>query len=59
MTDHQAITDWTVRNGCEFVCELPSPAVRLGVENGCVIAYLENGDKFLVPVEAGADEVRN
>jgi hypothetical protein len=52
-------TTWDVIPGTTFVCELPMPAKELKSENGCIIAILEDGSKFMVPIEASADTPKN
>lgn len=49
MSEKRDDLEWV--SDTHFVCTLPSPAVKLSVENGCVIADLENGERFVVPVE--------
>ncbi len=48
-----------VRSGMTVICTLPHKAVRLSVENGCIIAHLENGETFLVPNEPQYGTLKN
>jgi hypothetical protein len=53
------ITEPLYRSGCQFICNLPRRASKIAFENDCLIADLDNGERFLVPIEAASSAVKN